>query len=293
MNNEVYQIYDRIFKRIFTLSNLSIINMINGLFHTNYPTESIVEYPNKEFVNRFLKERFADVFISINSTHTYHLEAQIQKDENIVIRVFEYGVYHAVEHMDDKTILKFPEPVVIYLTKESSIPEESVLILDFGKQGSFEYKVENYIYLNHDVIELNQRKMGILIPFQLLKFKEIIHKNPTRKNFEKLQRLLENDILKSIEANVKVGNITQEDATQLLELTRQLYKYLYDNYYEIGGCEDMKPLLDGAMELPLDKYRIRIDELEGKLASEKERADKMSVEAERLRKELEELKKNK
>ena len=195
--------------------------------------------------------------------------------------------------MDDKTILKFSEPVVIYLTKESSIPEESVLILDFGKQGSFEYKVENYIYLNHDVIELNQRKMGILIPFQLFKFKEIIHKNPTRKNFEKLQRLLENDILKSIEANVKVGNITQEDATQLLELTRQLYKYLYDNYYEIGGCEDMKPLLDGAMELPLDKYRIRIDELEGKLASEKERADKMSVEAERLRKELEELKKNK
>lgn len=83
--------------------------------------------------------------------------------------------------MDDKTILKFSEPVVIYLTKESSIPEESVLILDFGKQGSFEYKVENYIYLNHDVIELNQRKMGILIPFQLLKFKEIIHKNPTRK----------------------------------------------------------------------------------------------------------------
>ena len=55
----------------------------------------------------------------------------------------------------------------------------------------------------------------------------------------------------------------------------------------------MKPLLDGAMELPLDKYRIRIDELEGKLASEKERADKMAVEAERLRKELEELKKNK
>lgn len=98
---------------------------------------------------------------------------------------------------------------------------------------------------------------------------------------------------KSIEANVKVGNITQEDATQLLELTRQLYKYLYDNYYEMGGCEDMKPLLDGAMKLPLDKYRIRIDELEGELASEKERADKMSVEAERLRKELEELKKNK
>ena len=34
MNNEVYQIYDRIFKRIFTLSNLSIINMINWFVPT-------------------------------------------------------------------------------------------------------------------------------------------------------------------------------------------------------------------------------------------------------------------
>ena len=72
--------------------------------------------------------------------------------------------------MDDKTILKFFEPVVIYLTKESSIPEESVLILDFVNKAVLSTRVENYIYLNHDVIELNQRKNGILIPFQLLKF---------------------------------------------------------------------------------------------------------------------------
>ena len=119
---------------------------------------------------------------SIVQIHLIHFKITNQKSKNNLTISVNY-----FRHVT--------EPVVIYLTKESNIPEESVLILDFCKQGSFEYKVENYIYLNHDVIELNQRKMGILIPFQLLKFKEIIHKNPTRKNFEKLQRLLENDIL--------------------------------------------------------------------------------------------------
>ena len=42
MENEIYLIYDRIFKRIFALSTLAIINMINALFHTNYSQESVI-----------------------------------------------------------------------------------------------------------------------------------------------------------------------------------------------------------------------------------------------------------
>lgn len=67
---QIYQIYDRIFKRIFALSNLAIINMINGLFGTNHPTDSRITYPNKEFVNRLLKDRLADVMITVNRYYT-------------------------------------------------------------------------------------------------------------------------------------------------------------------------------------------------------------------------------
>jgi len=35
MNNEVYQLYDRIFKRIFTLSDLSIINIKLSIIDKN------------------------------------------------------------------------------------------------------------------------------------------------------------------------------------------------------------------------------------------------------------------
>lgn len=289
MENEIYLIYDRIFKRIFALSTLAIINMINALFHTNYSQESVITYPNKEFVSRFLKDRLADVILTINGIHTYHFEAQIQKDKNIVLRIFEMGFQYAMETREENQKLIFPEPIVIYLSKENRIPEESGVLLDFGKQGQFEYKVKNYVYLDHDVRELNQKKMVILIPFQLLRLKEIIHKNPTRENFTKLQELLQHDILENIEANAKVGNITLEDASQLIELTRQLYDHLYEHYYEMGGCEDMKPLLEGALELPMDQYRIRIDELEAEAEKAKMEIQKKNAEIEDLKKKLERM----
>ena len=103
----------------------------------------------------------------------------------------------------------------------------------------------------HDVAELNRRKMIVLIPFQLLKLRSLIHQIiPSGQEeippltaediarINQLQEKLRNDIIGSIEANIQFGNITMDDAKQLLELT----------------------------ELPNDKYRFRIDELEKQLA---------------------------
>ena len=156
---QIYQIYDRIFKRIFALSNRAIINLINGLFGTGYPPDSEVFYSNKEFVGRTLKKRFADVFIAINGT-SYHLEAQMTEEKRIVVRVFEYGFYYAMENMGDQDeVLNFPDPVVIYLDADTDIPEKSSLTLKFASHGTFQYEVKNFIYQEHEVGELNQKKL--------------------------------------------------------------------------------------------------------------------------------------
>lgn len=44
MTTTIYQIYDKIFKKILTLSSTAVINLINGLFQTNYPTDSTIKY---------------------------------------------------------------------------------------------------------------------------------------------------------------------------------------------------------------------------------------------------------
>lgn len=95
---------------------------------------------------------------------------------------------------------------------------------------------------------------------------------------------MENDILESIKANFQVGNITRGDADQLVELTSMLYHHICGHYKELREAEEMRPLLDGAMELPMDKYRIKIDQLEEEMAKVKEE----KTEAENARLKLEE-----
>lgn len=102
------------------------------MFDKDYPLDSTVTYPNKEFVGKQLEKRFADVIVVINGEDSYHLEAQMTKAGNIVLRVFEYGFYHAISNMGDDDTLRFPEPMVIYLNDEKGIPEESTLNISFG-----------------------------------------------------------------------------------------------------------------------------------------------------------------
>ncbi len=81
--NEIYQIYDKAFKRILTLSEKTVINLINGLFDTNYPTDSKITYNWTEHENKDLKRTLADSILTINGRDSYHIEAQMTEDEEI------------------------------------------------------------------------------------------------------------------------------------------------------------------------------------------------------------------
>ena len=94
-STKIVTIYDKVFKKILTLSSKAIINLINGLFDTDYPLDSIITYNWTEFEDDNLKKILADTIITINGKDSYHLEAQMTKDDEIVFRVLEYGFSHA------------------------------------------------------------------------------------------------------------------------------------------------------------------------------------------------------
>jgi hypothetical protein len=52
---ETAQIFDLILKHLIRLSNVAVINFINGLFGTDHPLDSTVEYPNTENVSKKLR----------------------------------------------------------------------------------------------------------------------------------------------------------------------------------------------------------------------------------------------
>lgn len=242
----VYQLYDKIFKKILTLSSTAVINLINGLFDTNHPTDSEITYNWTEHVDDDMRTCLADTIITIGKCHSYHIEAQMSLDENIVLRVFEYGFGHARKRnvncqttdIDSQT-LYFPEPKIILLYSKSQAPDEYILHLDFGTQGTFPYKVTTFKYLDQTPEQLTKKKMIILIPFELLKLRKAIEKARTPENLSALQHLINHDIIEAIQINLDTGNITVDDAIKLRRLAHKLYKHIYSHYEEMKELNEM------------------------------------------------------
>ena len=262
---EIFQIYDKAFKRIITLSEKTVINLINGLFDTDYPTDSKITYNWTEHEDKDLKRTLADSILTINGRDSYHIEAQMTEDEEIVFRFIEYGFGHAFKNrtfIDGGERMIFPRPCILYLDegKKDKVPDEYILIMEFENQGEFEYKVPLVKLQNMTVAELNEKKLIALLPFKLLKLRKKIENLRTEENMKELQALVIDDIINSIDTNVEAGNISSTEAFDLKALTTLLYMKIYSKYKEL---EDFTMrLYDQSLELPSDKYEKTVEELE-------------------------------
>lgn len=262
---KIYHIYDKAFKRILTLSGKSVINLINGLFGTDYPTDSKITYNWTENTDTELKRTLADSILTINGRDSYHMEAQMTEDEEIVFRVFEYGYQYAYKNrivVSGGERLVFPEARIIYMDegKKDSIPDEYILTLDFREQGVFTYKVPVVKLQNMEAKELNDKKLFALLPFLLLKLRKKISQIRSEENMEELKNLLLNDIMSTINRNEEIGNISISDAIDLKELTLRLYEEIYAKYSELEGFT--MRLFDQSMELFTDRYDKTVEELQ-------------------------------
>ena len=198
----IAHIYDRTFKKILTLSSRAVIGLINGLFDTEYPLDSTITYNWTEHHDDNLKKTLADTIITINQSWSYHMEAQMYEDEEIEFRVFDYSYGHALKSRNDADVLHFPEPRIIYLYNHKNVSDTKEILLDFGTQGTFTYRVPVFKLLEYTVEELSRKNMIILIPFMMLKLRDKIKKRRTMENMKALQTLIFDDIIKIGRAHV-------------------------------------------------------------------------------------------
>ena len=159
----------------------------------------------------------------------------------------------------------FPRPCILYLDegKKDTIPDEYTLIMEFENQGEFPYKVPVVKLQNISAEELNNKKLLALLPFHLLKLRKKLQKVRTKENLEELQKLVADDIIKTIERNAEVGNISRTDALDLIEITTKLYMKIYSKYKELE--EFTMRMCDQSMELISDKYEKTVEDLQDEI----------------------------
>ena len=289
MENNSHDIFDRIFKRIITLSSPTVINFINGIFEEDYPLDSELTYNWTESVDDKLKKTIADTIITINRTDSFHIEAQMYKDDNsIMLRMFDYGYNHSKKRpediYDDDGIrcgvrLIFPKQIVIYLDSSKHIPDSYIitLVVEGGKE--FSYSVPTIKFQDADMSEVIRKHMIILLPFKLLKIRERFKKeyesytingdNERLKNIvQELRDIYERDIIKTIEASFKNEEISRHDMEVLIKLTIRLFDHLYSKYSSLEEVDNM--LYDQSLDLDIDRYMDRIEELEEEVSKNAE-----------------------
>jgi len=233
---------------------VAVINFINGIFGKTFPKNSKLTYNWTENIKNSLEKTIADTIITVNDTEKFHAEVQINSDSTIALRVFDYGYQDALKYRkakNDRIILEFPQSKVIFLEHSSNTPDEVILELSFGKQGSFEYRIPTMKFLDYSVDDLNKRNLVILLPLYLLKLRREIEKEPSTENALKLKALINDGIIKSIEDNETAGNLTHEDTIILIGLLEKLYTHLY------GGIKKFKE--EGVKDMITEKLILETD----------------------------------
>lgn len=266
-----HDIYDRVAKRCLMLSKPAIIRFINGIFGTHHALNSPVDYNWTEHTDDDLKRTLADTIITINHRFSYHIEFQIMVDGSIAFRILEYGFHHAMKNRkynSEENVLIFPEPVLIYLYEGQHQPDNQTLTIRFGEQGEFHYKIPTIKYLTLSQKELEQKKLIILIPFQILRLRNTFERSRSEENLEKLKSLVQHDIIEVINLNLRAGNITTTDAQKLRRLTQQLFHAVYDKYPEVAQ-EGVDEEVDEALILDVDIVEHEVTQRVTKEVTEK------------------------
>jgi len=259
---KINQIYDKIFKRIITLSGSAVVRFINTVFEKDFPLDAEITYNWTESVDDRLGKKIADTIITINGAYKFHAEVQAGDDSVIAVRMFEYEFREAIKYREsdgNKITLNLPEARIIYLSHTDKTPDAVELVFNFQGQGVFSYKVKAEKLLNYTLDALDKSGMVIMIPLYLLKLRKEIQRGYKTKSKElaaELKSLVESCIL-SIEANENHGNITHSDADVLFNLLSRLYEQLYGDY-EVFKEEGVDSMLD---EWLFTKSELRVFEI--------------------------------
>jgi len=244
------QIFDLTLKCILReASHPAVVHLMNSIYKKDYPLQTtLVKFEPTEYFKELpesgkLQKIITDMVLTLSGesySDTYLIEAQIDDDARMLLRVFNYSMAVALA---GKTIsdngsymeITMPSPALLYF--EESKTEEVVSIrIKFPSGESVLYKAPAFKILNHSISELEG--LALLLPFYILKIRSELKKkgtdSETRKRLAKeLEGYIE-DIVNLLKASKKNSYINDKDLALLLEQLDVMNSELYGKYEEFA-----------------------------------------------------------
>lgn len=219
--------YDGIAKRLLdNMDDEEMTVFINNVFSREYDRNSSVTRMATETYDRETRQKRCDYFVKIDND-LFLIEIQSYEDEEMALRIFEYGSRGAELHgrttSDDDTIeLQFPEPVVFYLRKGEKVHDRlSVRIHCSGSDEIYSYEAKVVYVEDYGMDRLIETGMLPLIPFYPMRYEKILE----RKHSEEEENMILMDFRGSYE-------ILRKAAKQKL-FGAEYYQYLKESMLKV------------------------------------------------------------
>jgi hypothetical protein len=227
------------------LSDRAVINCINGLFGKAYDPDSELSRPATETVEPTLKRSFADMVLCINGTDAYLIEAQIKNDTDMALRILQYmlnqGRREAVKKGHALSI-RLPETRVIYWEITGTSPDLERIYFEFPGGLRCCYEAPSFKFPNYTAAILEERNMGLLLPFCVLKLRREVKKaksSAARQDLAKQLKRIVEDVMAAVERSEERGILNSWDGENLRRLTLRLQQEIYSPYTEFAEVLSM------------------------------------------------------
>ncbi len=209
--------YDIIFKECMQrLTDKGVIAFINSMFEKDYSYDSKVsKFNNEVYLNG--NKRVSDLYIGVDD-RLFHIEVQSNKDKDMALRMFEYGILGAMQHGMTKNkvpVLQFPKPVVIYLRSNKNTPKTHEMGIILPDDNTYTFKIPAKRLHEYSAKDLLEQKLFPLIPFNSMKYSSELKSPMSVKKAENGILADIQYIIDSLPKTVEQGYISQQNAQDL------------------------------------------------------------------------------
>jgi hypothetical protein len=262
--HKTHHLFDLIFKRLVQESSpQTIVSLVNGLFDTTFPLDSPVSFPNKETITENLRQIVSDMMILI-ADEIFHLEAQIDDDLNMALRMFRYGYYEAVRRPkpeeDGGLTINFPQARILYWETTRRTPDKLTLHIVYPDRSRHDFVVPAFKVLEHGIEEIEKKKLALLLPFYVLKYRKQVKAARSEEERRTLVPEVEKTINRLLDALRELrgqGTLTDRDEELMLGEIEVLYTELYKPY---EGFREARTMVDERILTRFDKLRMEFNE---------------------------------
>ncbi|MDD5999783.1 MAG: hypothetical protein PUC55_08825 [Lachnospiraceae bacterium] len=293
-------LWDEIMKALVYTMPEQLFPLIEEVYGITYPKGTAVQFLSTEqpvFPNNTAEaftSQFMDLSVLINGTDYYHIECQMKNDHQMVIRMLSYDLHFAMQHCEteqDATgemILYFPRSVVLYPEKNGKIPDKLCCRIIFQDNSVHTYQVPTVKMQDYSMEEIQRKHLILFLPYVLLRLRPQLE-NHNRIKKEELTYLV-NSVIVILNEEVQLGNITELQQKDILELFNRASKKIFTHYPEYQReVSSMTELKIKTLSMQLAEQEEQLAEKDEQLAVYKAELAEQAATIAKLKKQLADL----